>query len=127
MLNKKNLKILLIISAIAVLFNFAIIDNAVFALTTEEAAKQLAGDSPIKDPADIFRILQKITQYVYTVFFVVAIIYIIFAAFNFLTAGGDTKKVETAQSQIFWAVIAIAIALISVAAAQIILSFLAKS
>jgi hypothetical protein len=90
----------------------------------QTTAEQLAEGSPIKEPKDIFRILSKVVSYAYTVFFIVAVLFILIAAFNFLTAKGDSAKVQSARSQITWAVVAIAIALISVGAAQIIKSFI---
>lgn len=90
----------------------------------EGAARKMAEGSPITSPQKIFDILAKIAQWTYTIFFIVAIIFILVAAFNFLTAQGDPEKVKNARTQIIWACVAIAIALISVAAAQIIYNFI---
>lgn len=100
--------------------------NAVLAGTYDvgQAAQTLAQGSPVSTPDKIFQILAKVTRYVYTIFFIVAVIFIILAAFSFLTAKGDPEKINSSRSQILWAVVAIAIALISVGAAQIILLFI---
>jgi len=98
--------------------------NSVLAQDWQGAAKDLAQGSPIKKPSDIFRILAKVVQYTYTIFFIVAVIFIIVAAFNFLTSQGNPEKINSAKSQITWAIVAIAIALISVGAAQIIKAFI---
>jgi len=101
------------------------VGNFVFAQNDmNKAAEDLAQGSPIKEPGDIFRILAKIVQYTYTIFFIVAVVFIIVAAFNFLTAQGNPEKINSAKSQITWAIVAIAIALISVGAAQIIKAFI---
>ncbi|MBI3638207.1 hypothetical protein HY227_00490 [Candidatus Wolfebacteria bacterium] len=50
--------------------------------------------------------------------------FILLSAFNFLFARGEPEKIKSARTQIMWASIAIAIALISVGAAQIINTFL---
>lgn len=92
-------------------------------------AKQIARDlanspnSIIKSADQVWGILIKIVQYTYTAFFIVAIFFILVAAFNFLTSRGDPEKVKSARSQILWAVVAIAIALISSGAALIIQGF----
>ncbi|MEK7162670.1 MAG: hypothetical protein AAB696_00005, partial [Patescibacteria group bacterium] len=65
-----------------------------------------------------------IVKYTYTIFFFVAIFFIIIAAFTYLTAGDDAIKIGSAHKQIFWAVIAIAIALVSIGAATIIQTFI---
>ena len=124
---KKNIyKGLFIALAIVGLFGFLAIENPAFAVDerVRQASEVLAENSPIKMPSDIFTILFKIVKYAYTIFFIVAIIFIIIAAFNFLTAQGDPEKIKGARAQILWAVVAIAIALISVGAAQIIQTFL---
>lgn len=119
------LKSVLIFSVIISLFGLLSENHLVFAqYDMNQAAQDLAQGSPIKEPSDIFKILAKIVQYTYTIFFIVAVIFIIVAAFNFLTAGGDPEKIKSARSQITWACVAIAIALISVAAAQIIKAFI---
>jgi len=154
-LNNMNiLKKSLIIFVISVLFGFTL-NNAVFAqgytpnpLGTEygqspfeygqgggntgyndiqQQAEEMAEDSPIKSPEQIFDILANILRYAYTIFFIVAIIFILVAAFNFLTAKDNPEKVKSARSQILWAAVAIAIALISVGAANIIYRFIETS
>lgn len=90
----------------------------------QKAAEELAKNSPIKEPGQIFTILARVLQYTYTAFFIVAVIFIIVAAFNFLTAKDNPEKIKSARSQITWAAVAIAIALLSVGAATIIGGFL---
>ncbi|MFA5098848.1 MAG: hypothetical protein WC461_01360 [Candidatus Paceibacterota bacterium] len=87
------------------------------------AAQQLAAGSPISTPEKIFSILKTVIQYTYTIFFITAVFFILIAAFNFLTAKGDPAKIVNARQQIFWAIIAIVIALLSVGAASIISNF----
>ncbi len=139
-----------IIFIVLILSSFALMNNAVFAQIPEgyqygqgmedllntgntgntgyndirQQAENLAQDSPIKTPEKIFDILAGILRYAYTIFFIVAIVFILIAAFNFLTAKDNPEKVKSARSQLMWAAVAIAIALISVGAANIILRFL---
>ncbi|MFH1347050.1 MAG: hypothetical protein ABIH10_02260 [Spirochaetota bacterium] len=91
------------------------------------AAQDLAAGSYISTPDKIFSILKTIVQYTYTIFFIVAVMFILIAAFNFLTAKGDPTKIMGARSQILWAVVAIIIALLSVGAALIISNFLTNA
>jgi len=106
----------------------ALSDKVMAQGSVSDAANDLCdgSDCPITDIDQIFDILKTVVQYVYTIFFIVAILFILIAAFNFLTAKGDPTKVQGARSQITWAVVAIIIALISVGAAQIIGSFLGQ-
>lgn len=100
---------------------------AVAATTFEDAIRTMAADSPIDSTDDIFRVLSDVVQYIYTIFFIVAVIFILFAAFSFLMAKGDPEKINSARNQILWACVAIAIALVSVGVAAIINNFLLSS
>lgn len=84
------------------------------------------GGSPISTDTELLNVIAGVVKWVYTIFFVVAVVFILFAAFNYLTAGGQPEKVKSAHTQLIWAAVAIAIALISVGAVQIIKSFLEK-
>ena len=128
---KKNIfKNILISLSIIALFNLFLVNNLLIVKaqpSLKDAASDLAGNSPIQTPQKIFDILKRIVQYVYTIFFVVAVIFIIIAAFNFLTGGDNPEKIKSAQNQILWASVAIAIALLSLGAAQIIKDFIETS
>ena len=52
-------------------------------------------------------------QWIYSIFFVVAVLFILIAAYNYLRGGTNPKAIETAKSQLKYAVIAIAIALVA--------------
>ena len=73
---------------------------------------------------DIVGLFIKATRWLYTIFFIVATMYILFAAYTYLTAGGDATKVEKATKMIKNAVIAIVVALLASGVALIINNFL---
>jgi len=126
---KTAAKIFLISLTIIGLFNLLLLDKIVFAAnTSQSAAQQLCqgSDCPIQSINDIYNILAKIVQYTYEIFFIVAVLFILFAAFTFLTAQGDPQKIISAKKQIFWASVAIAIALLSVGAEAIIKDILSS-
>ena len=127
-INKNICKGLFITLALVGLFGFLAIENPVFAVAPDAKteARELAKGS-ISDPQQILTILTTIVKYTYTIFFIVAIIFIIIAAFSFLTAQGDPEAIKKARAQILWACVAIAIALISMGAAQIIQGLMPKS
>jgi len=113
----------------ALLAPLTLFSGKVLAQTSaKDAAAKLCEENPENCPIQtvdqIFNILKTIVQYAYTIFFIVAVLFILIAAFNFLTAKGDSAKVQSARDQIKWAVVAIIIALISVGAAQIINNFI---
>ena len=102
---------------IMVLALSAILGSAVLAVSGE------AKDSPVKGVNDIMKILNNIVKVMYQAFFIVAIGFVILAAFTYLTGGDDPEKIKSANHKIIYAAIAIIVALISVGAAQIIGSF----
>lgn len=79
---------------------------------------------PITSIEDILNILRSIVNVMYTAFFIVAIMFIILAGFNYLTAKDDPEKIKSATRQIMWAAVAIAVVLMSVGVNAIIGSFL---
>jgi len=58
-------------------------------------------------------ILITIVRWFYTIIFIIAVLFILLAAWNFITSKGDPTKTKTARGQLLWAVIGIAVALIS--------------
>jgi phosphoglycerol transferase MdoB-like AlkP superfamily enzyme len=59
---------------------------------------------------DIFDALNTLTDYLFTILLVVAVIFLIIAAFTFITASGDPAKVEKARNFVLYALIGVAVA-----------------
>lgn len=68
---------------------------------------------------DIFNIL-------FWLLIVLATIFIIWAAFGYLTAGGDPEKVKKANHRIIYAVVAVVVAVLARAIPTVICSFIAE-
>ncbi|MDP3974966.1 MAG: hypothetical protein Q8P88_01610 [Candidatus Jorgensenbacteria bacterium] len=75
----------------------------------------------VRGVTDLLNDALAIVQYV---FFVVAAIMIIIAAFKYLTAQGDPEKVGVARQMVIYAVIAIAVALLALVVGAIAANFL---
>ena len=69
-------------------------------------------------------ILGTIVHWVYVTFFIIAVLFFLLAAYNFMLGGSDEKKIATAKNQLKYGVIAIVVALLSVGAAYAIDTFL---
>lgn len=80
--------------------------------------------SPVKSVEDVMKILTSIVNVLYTAFFIVAIGFVILAAFDYLTGVDNPEKIKSATHKIIYAAIAIAIALVSVGANTIIETFI---
>lgn len=72
----------------------------------------------------LVEIVQAVVSWVYIVFFIIGVLFILFAAFSYLTAGGDAERVAKAKNQLIYAAIAIAVALLAVGFEAIIRTFL---
>lgn len=68
---------------------------------------------PPRDLCGVIQILNGITNWLLIFLVVVAIIFIILAAFKYLTAGGDATKISAANKQLLLAVVAVAVGLLA--------------
>ena len=75
----------------------------------------------VKGVIDLFTSASNIIQ---TIFWILAVVFIILAAFKYLTAQGDETKVKAAKSMLIYAIIAIAVALLATSIKPIVDSFL---
>src|SRR3989338_2166418 len=62
---------------------------------------------------DIILFLQDVGRLFFTVFLVLAVIMFIWAAFVYITAGGDEEKLKEARQRIIYGVVAIIVALLA--------------
>lgn len=62
---------------------------------------------------EIWGFLTTITDWLFGILIVVAVIFLILAAFNFITAGGDPEKVGTARQQVIYAIIGLIVAILA--------------
>jgi len=82
--------------------------------------------SPINNVGGILDILLSLIKWVYTAFFILTVLFILLAAFNFIQGGTNPEAVKTAKAQLKYAVIAIVIALLASGVSVIIGMFLAS-
>ena len=91
---------------------------------TLPSSENLNLSSPIKESSELIDVIARIVGWIYIIFFIIAVMYILFAAFNYLTGANDPEKIKTGRNQIIYAAIAIVIALLAVGARTIIEGFL---
>ncbi len=61
----------------------------------------------------VLGIFDTVIRWLFTILLVVAVLMIIWAAFAYLTSGGDEEKVKAAHQRIIYAVVAIAVAFLA--------------
>lgn len=74
--------------------------------------------------ADVIKWLNTLVTWMFTIFLIIAVVYGLLAAFNYLFSGGDEEKVKTAQRYIIYVAVAIGVALLSVALRYLVQNFL---
>lgn len=76
---------------------------------------------------DVFRVLAKLGNYLFAFFMVASLFFIVWAAYLFVSGGGNPSRLQEAKQRVVYAVIGIAIALLAVFFDDIIASFLGVS
>jgi hypothetical protein len=84
-------------------------------------------DTPVTGYSDVENIIVNIIKWLYTIFFLVAVFFILLAAYNFIAGARDENRLKKAKDQLKYAVIAIVIALVASGVSIIIKSFLSSA
>lgn len=78
----------------------------------------------ITTPNKVIELLCTVASWFFTILVVVAIIFILAAAFNYLTARGDAEKVGAANQALIYSAVAVAVAVLARAIPLVVASFL---
>ena len=118
-----------IILSIIILFTFLLLSfvNAVSSYEGKVAEPGIGGipqGANIKEFGGVVKIVMEVTRWTYTIFFIIAVLYILFAAYTYLTAQSEPEKIKSATNQIIYAAIAIAVALLAVSINAIVRSII---
>ena len=84
------------------------------------------GEEKITSPNEVINLIKSITGWIFKIVMLIAIIFIIIAAFNFLTAAGNPEKIATARQMLIYAIIGIAVALLAAGIPTLIDTFLSS-
>ncbi len=71
----------------------------------------------------VFNIICALLGWLFILFIILAVVFVIVAAFKYLTAGGDAEKVGTANHMLIYAVVAVAVAVLARAIPVIVANF----
>jgi len=67
----------------------------------------------ITSAQDFIDILSLITDWIFVVLLVIAVIFIVLAGFQFITGGGDPAQISEARSKLIYAAVGIGVALLA--------------
>jgi hypothetical protein len=104
---KKNTLLAL---ALITLFLFPVIGLAIEPL----------GEDTLTTPVEIITLIENLTKYIFYGVMAIAVLFIIIAAFYFLTAAGNPDKITIARQMLIYALIGIAVALLAYALPYIV-------
>lgn len=78
-----------------------------------------------KDPSQyILNIINKVQTLIFSVVGILAVIFIVWAGWDFLTSGGDEKKVTSAKNKLIYALVAIGVIAIAAALPAFVANFI---
>lgn len=102
-----------IISALVASFVLAllVVPLAAGAIETPPTGKDLPA-APVSTGAGLLDKVDLASNWLFAIFVTLSIIYLLLAAFQFVTAGGDAAKVSEARQKLIYAVMGIVIALL---------------
>lgn len=84
------------------------------------AAGPLATPKAVTDPSGLVTKVDSIAKVLYGMLFAIAVIFLLMAAFSYLTSGGDVAKVKKASGQLVYAVVAIIVGMLAFSIAKLI-------
>lgn len=70
-------------------------------------------NSPVLNYGDVRDVLLTVTNWIFGLLILLAVIFVLIAAFKYLTASGDPEKVKSASNTLIYAAIAVAVALLA--------------
>lgn len=88
-------------------------------------AQNVVPGTPVTSIYDITGLLNTVINWIFAIFLLVAVIFILMAAFTYLGSAGDPEQVKSAQNKLIYAVVAIAVALIAKGVVYFVQNFLA--
>lgn len=62
---------------------------------------------------DVMEALDSITNWMFTILLIVAVLFIILAGFYFITAQGDPDRVSKARYMVLWSLVGVAVAILA--------------
>ncbi len=75
----------------------------------------------------VLGLLQNVVSWLFSIFLIVAVIFLLIAAFKYLTSGGDASKVSEATNAVIYAAVAIGVALLAASVTFLVRDFLGIS
>lgn len=105
---------------------FALAALALLVAPTLAGAQQGTPQDPpvvVNDIGSVFTYIQTATTWLFGILLVLAVIFLLYSAFLYLTSGGEEEKVKKAKGFLIYSIIAIVIALLARGIIALVRSF----
>jgi hypothetical protein len=76
-------------------------------------AQQTPPPPPVQSFNDVLRIINVAINWLFTLLIILAVVYFILAAFEYLTSGGDKEKTDKAKNKLIYGIVAIVVAILA--------------
>ena len=93
-------------------------------MTLLAATPEVPGSPPVTTLQNIVDLMEKIGKWIYAIVFALAIVFILVAAFQFLTAAGNPDAITKARQNLIYALVAVGIAVIAWGLPKLVLALL---
>ena len=81
-------------------------------LVSMAAVNVQPGDRDIRTD-DVYRIIDRVTNFIATIFFTVSVLFVFWAGYKYLKSGGEPEKITEARDTLIYAMVAIAIGILA--------------
>ncbi|MBI5306325.1 hypothetical protein HZB04_01945 [Candidatus Wolfebacteria bacterium] len=81
----------------------------------------------VEDIESVVSIIISVLNWTYSIFFVIAVLMVVFAAYEYLTGAEDPERIKNAHKRLIWAAVAIVVALLALSFNLIVKNFIDKS
>ena len=96
-----------IIAFLLLVFFLAAVGMSSMALAAEGLPAEFKElPTKVKTGNDLVDVIQAVTNWFFVVFLLLAVVFVILAAFQFLTGGSDPQALAQARQKVIWAVVA---------------------
>lgn len=91
-------------------FILTVVSTSLAVLPTIGMAQQQQGGAP---SVNVIEALESVTNWLFAILLIVAVIFLIIAGFYFIFAQGDPDKVSKARSMVLWSLVGVAVAVLA--------------
>ncbi|PIT92690.1 MAG: hypothetical protein COU08_00820 [Candidatus Harrisonbacteria bacterium CG10_big_fil_rev_8_21_14_0_10_42_17] len=71
---------------------------------------------------DFVALITKVLNFAFAILLILAVAFVLIAAFKYLTSGGDPEKIKSANGTLIWALVAVAVAILAFSIVRVLVN-----